>query len=226
MTVDELTEQLYNRYTAKIYKLLADHDPVYQRALANCGLGGMGSRGTADMAKNPEAFQTEMRKHASYAANAILAAKGLEPSSIRTDVLKGPETLFRVGDQSRSMSAYGVWWFKQKVANKCRTAVPPGSGPNPAAQLDWLRNVLAVCYNWSDFNQFFRVSIRSDEELPIVMGKGTPQPYYSPPSTRSGYPVSLPPDYWKKKGVELFGNEIQIVLPWVPQGRITKTASL
>ena len=37
---------------------------------------------------------------------------------------------------------------------------------------------------------------------------------------------NFPKDYWQKKGLMLFGGELQTVLPWVPKLRVHPIDSL
>ena len=38
--------------------------------------------------------------------------------------------------------------------------------------------------------------------------------------------VTLPKDYWQKKGDNLIGGELQTVLPWIPVNRVSMTHRL
>ena len=139
-----LSDQLYGIYTARIYPVLANNDPVYQQSLAKAGLGW-----TAPDVVPPEhreSFEEEMKLQAWLAATRILDAKSLEPGTVRAKVLDGPLTLYRVSQSGAP--APGIWWFTGKVAERCRDE----AGSDRQAQLDHLRNVLAVCFNWSRFD--------------------------------------------------------------------------
>jgi hypothetical protein len=222
--MDALANELHRTYALEVYPVLALNDPVYQRCLKDAGVGWTGQHSVP--LEKREAFEEQMRLQASFAAQKIRSARSLDPATIRVKVLSGPFTLYRVAD-SASKDTYGIWWFTEKVARRCREE----AGPNPQARLDWLRNVLAVCYNWSRFDLIQRLAIHSGERIPAILGKGLPMPHYKLIpffDRKTGQQVvpNPPADYWQKKGAMLFGGELQIVLPWIPVHRIAKTAWL
>ena len=146
-----LADQLYGLYRAEIYAVLAANDPEYQRSLANAGLGW---NVRTLPAVQRTAFEQEMKMQAFLGARRIEEARSLETATIRAKVLTGPITLYRVS-QRGSKAPIGIWWFTEKVAQRCSAEV----GGDGAKQLEWLRNVLAVCFNWSDFNQIERFTV-------------------------------------------------------------------
>ena len=206
-------------YVARIYPVLVTNDPRYRESLANAGLGW---NPTTVPAAQRASFEQEMKMQSWFAASKIKGAKSLQPGSIKCKVLDWRMTLYRVAEAG-SVTPPGVWWFTDQVANRCREA----AGTEPKKQLDWLRNVLAVCYDWSKFNRIERFTLHSGESIPAVLGVGLPMPYYSripredPVTGKKEYD-----DYWQKKGVWLMGGEQQVVLPWIPVGRIATTQSL
>lgn len=222
--MDALAKELHRAYALEVYSVLAVNDPVYQRCLKDAGVGWTGQDSIPSDKR--EAFDEQMRLQASFGAEKIRSARSLDPGTMRVKVLTGPFTLYRVAD-STSKDPYSIWWFTEKVADRCRQE----AGARPQARLEWLRNVLAVCYNWSRFDFIQRLAIHSGERLPAVLGKGLPMPYYKLTpffDSKSGLQVvqEPPPDYWQKKGQMLFGGELQIVLPWIPVRRIATTPSL
>lgn len=222
--MDALANELHQAYTRKIYSVLATNDPEYRRCLTNAGVAWSGQ--TAIPPEKRAAFEEEMRLQATFGAGRIRSARSLDPSTIRIQVLKGPSTLYRVAD-SKSEDPYGIWWFTERVASRCRHE----AGPNPKARADWLRNALAVCYNWSSLDLIHRLDLYPGETLPAVEGVGLPMPHYKlkvffHKETGQRVIEELPPDYWQKKGRMLFGGELQIVLPWIPIQRIATIPSL
>lgn len=219
--MDALAQELALAYSREIYPVLAAHDPEYRRCLLNAGVGWT--------ARNPlppgkrQAFEETMRVQASLGAIEIRLARSLDPGTVRVKVLEGPMVLYRMADRA-AKQPYSIWWFSEKVATRCRRE----AGPGPEARRDWLRNVLAVCYNWNPFTLVQRLALHGGERIPAVLGKGLPMPYYklSPQFDRKTglqIPQPTPRDYWEKKGRMLFGGELQIVLPWIPIGRIAPT---
>jgi hypothetical protein len=222
---EALAQQLYRLYTAQVYPVLALSDPIYKQSLMRCGLGW---NGDGNIGSRRDSFEKEMKIQAWLAAQHISDARSLEPNSIRANLLTGPFTLYRVAN-STSKAPPGIWWFTEKVAARCRDE----AGPKPQDRLDWLRNVLAVCYNWSAFDKIERLNIRQGESIPVVIGKGLPMPHYKIQpyfDRKTGQQmVTLPDDvkaYWASKGQFLFGGELQTVLPWVPVRRVDSLPSL
>jgi hypothetical protein len=218
-----LSDQLYGIYIAKIFPVLAQNDPVYQQSLAKAGLGwnACGAVPPAHLAS----FEQEMKLQAWLAGTRIEGARSLDLLTTRAKVLNGPLTLYRVS-QSGAITPPGIWWFTEKVAQRCRDE----AGPDPQKRLDWLRNVLAVCFNWSRFDRIERLALHSGESIPAVLGRGTPMPHYKADpyiDRKTGeHLIQLPPDYWQKKGEMLLGGELQVVLPWVPVRRVAATNAL
>jgi hypothetical protein len=220
-----LEDQLYRLYTASIYPVLLQTDPEYERPLANAG---MGWKPTAVPTAKRASFEQEMKMQSWLAAREIKEARSLAPETVRAKLLIGPVALYRVNASGATAPPYGIWWFTEKVAQRCRDE----AGPDSKKRLEWLRQVLAVCFNWSSFDRIQRIQFHACESIPVVMGRGVAMPHYKvvPHIDRKTgervVPDPLPPDYWKKKGEMLLGGELQIVLPWIPVLRIVNIPSL
>jgi hypothetical protein len=212
-----LTEQLYEIYKAEIYEVLAKNDPEYQRSLTNAGLG---RHVRSIPAEQRVSFEQQMKMQAWMGARKVEEAKSLEPGSVRATVLRGPANLYRVSQQNSK--APGIWWFSEQVARRCRAEV----GTDGAKQLEWLRNVLAVCFNWSTFDRLERFSLHAGERIPTVLGKGLPMPHYKLEQFDRHLIERPPKDYWQRKGQVLLGGELQTVLPWIPVNRVSTAAYL
>ena len=161
------------------------------------------------------------------AAGQVMDARSLDPTTARAKILIGPQTIYRVTSGSMLPGKTGIWWFNERVAQRCRDEC----GPDPQKRLDWLRNVLAVCFNWSDFNAIQRLTLHGGEEIPAILGRGLPMPHYKfdpyiDRKTGRQVVAEFPPDYWQKKGQFLLGGELQIVLPWIPVRRVMTASSL
>lgn len=218
-----LGDALYGIYVSGIFPVLVANDPEYRRCLHAAGLGWHPP--VVVPPARLKDFQAVMGVQAWLGARKIEDAQSLAPDTIRVKPLKGPETLYRVA-QRGEQAPPGIWWFNETVAQRCRDE----AGPDPQKRLEWLRNVLAVCYNWSRFDRIERLRIRRDERIPAVYGEGLPMPHYklSPYYERGTgrQVVDMPGDYWKQKGKMLMGGELQVVLPWVPRFRVAETRSL
>ncbi|MEO8025687.1 MAG: hypothetical protein ABI823_04415 [Bryobacteraceae bacterium] len=224
MVVMQLQDQLYQLYIAQIYPVLSNNDPVYQQSLFRAGLGW-------NPAAIPDAhrasFEQEMKMQAWLAQERVEGAKSLAADSIRVKRVDGRMILYRVADSGVPFGNPGIWWFTEKVAERCRAE----AGPDPAKRLDWLREVLAVCFNWSKFDRIERFTLHAGETIPAILGRGLPMPHYKVDpyvdrKTGERLMPKLPPDYWKRKSEMLLGGELQIVLPWIPAKRVQITDSL
>jgi hypothetical protein len=209
-----LEQSLFDMYIARIYPVLAKNDPIYQQSLLHAGLGW---NGTSPLAEHRKAFEEEMRVAAWLAVAELRKANSLEAATVRAKLLSGHTTIYRVADSTRTGTPPGIWWFSEKVAQRCRDE----AGPDPQKRLEWLRNVLAVCFNWSRFDRIERLTMHAGEEIPSIVGKGLEMPYY-----KLGNREAAPADYWKNLGHSLMGGELQTVLPWIPVLRVKVTPSL
>ena len=217
----DLADQLYQIYTAEIYPLLEYTDPEYRRLLAQIKPFKIVPQ------KYRSSFEQGMKMQAWLAATKVRSYNSLKPSSIRATVLPGRQTLYRVTSKpGPGEKAWpGIWWFNETVAERCRAE----AGSNVGNRLQWLRNVLAVCYNFPNtFDHIQLLKLNERERLPAVLGEGLPMPHYQLIENPNTGSIQEPPkDYWQKKGETLLGGEEQIVLPWIPEARIdNKTQSL
>lgn len=214
--MQDLERRLYELYTAEIYPVLATQDPEYRRALSAIGIW---SNVREVPAEKRGAFEKEMKLRAWLAAQAVVQANSLEVGSVRAKLIEGREVFYRVASKG-SKAPVGVWWFSERVAAKCREEAPKAG----MTAFEWLREMLAVCFNWSSFDQLESFELKAGESLPAILGIGKPMPHYKVDARRGS--VSLPADYWKRAGQVLAGGERQIVLPWVPAGRVRKLSSI
>ncbi len=221
----DLAEQLFGLYARRIYPVLVWNDPVYQACLNKAGLGL--TPVSAIPPQHRDSFEQEMKMQSWLAARKVMEARSLDPSTVRAKLLAGQQTIYRVTDDALPSGSTGIWWFNENVAQRCRQEC----GPDPQKRLEWLRSVLAVCFNFGAFNKIQRLTLHGGEEIPAILGRGLPMPHYKfDPyiDRKTGRQViaEFPPDYWQKKGQFLLGGELQIVLPWIPVRRVATTASL
>ncbi len=214
--MSDLERRLFELFTSEIYAVLSAQDPEYKRALSSAGIW---SNLKAVPPERRADFEKVMKIRAWLAAQAVVQANSLEPGSVRAKLLEGREMFYRVAAKG-SKTPPGIWWFSERVAARCREEAPKQG----MSAFDWLREMLAVCFNWSSFDQLERFELRAGERLPAVLGIGKPMPHYKVDARRGT--VTLPADYWKRQGQILIGGERQIVLPWVPVGRVQKISSL
>jgi hypothetical protein len=211
-----LENELYRLYAASIYPVLLQNDPEYRRSVSKAGIG---PNPKAVPAERRASFEQEMKLQAFLGSSQIMEAHSLAPGTIRAGLLTGPLMLYRIS-QTGVTTPPGIWWFGENVAQRCRNE----AGTDPQKRLDWLRQVLAVSYNWSSFNKIERLQLHSEETIPAVFGRGLPMGHYNvkPYIDRDTGQrmIDVPPDYWKRKDEILRGGELQTVLPWIPVLRI------
>ncbi len=210
-----LQDELYRMYVAQVYPVLLNNDPHYRARLFNCGVDPTGGLTQGNQAN----FENEMKLQAWLGACEIEKSRGLEPNSIRTKVLIGPQVLYRSVNSGTKDT--GIWWFSEKVAKRCEEEAAK-SGQSKA---EWLRNALAVCYNWNTMDGMQRIRLHAGEQLPAVIGIGLPMPF-NVLKIHRGRIETPPDDYWKNIRKTLLGGELQIVLPWIPVRRVSPTPIL
>ena len=208
-----LEYQLYQMYVARTYPVLLNSDPSYKACLFRSGVDPSGLITIA----NRDNFQREMRMQAWLGAREIEKSKGLEPHTIRTKILAGPQILYRCVNKGATHT--GIWWFSEKVAARCRKE----ADAKGQSRTEWLRNALAVCYNWNDMDGMQRISLHVGEEIPAVLGVGAAKPFNLLSISNKGK-VEIPKDYWENLRKTLLGGESQIVLPWIPESRVMPTS--
>ena len=210
-----LADQLYQMYTARTYPVLLNSDPAYKACLFRSGVDPSG----VITERNRGRFQEEMRVQAWLGLLEIEDSKGLQPDTIRTKVLTGPQVLYR--SVSKSAPRKGIWWFSEKVVARCRKEAALKGQSNS----EWLRDALAICFNWSPMDGMQRFHLHTGEEIPAVLGVGSPMPCNSLKVDKDGK-VKIPLDYWENQKKMLLGGEQQIVLPWIPISRVMPTSLL
>ncbi len=221
---EDLTQQLYKLYTAEVYSVLADDCPSYQKTLRSAG-SSWNDKGNLVLTQ-PNRFKDEMRLQADLAARYIRDENSMEPATMKVKNLQGPLKLFR-GESSSGKSSLRSWWFSETVVTHCRKE----AGSNPKDQLNWLRNALAVCFNWSNFDKLVFIYLKRGETIPAVTGRALAMPYYRiepyiDRKTGEHLIKAYPKDYWEKLGHIFSGGERQTLLPWVPTRRAKRIDSL
>jgi hypothetical protein len=201
------------------------HDDHYRHALEMAGLSGhIAPQVPLHKRKN---FEAVMRFQAHLAADALRDAASLQLASARVFVLQGPATLYRLWDSASPGARAGVWWFDEDTLHRARVEAAVVKAP----LLAWLRQALAVCYNFSRLDRALVLNLHAQDALPAVQAAGLAMPHYQfkpyiRPDTGERVIDELPLDYWQQKGKMLFGGAIQTILPWIPKTKMRDAAHL
>jgi hypothetical protein len=131
--------------------------------------------------------------------------------------LEGTRKLYRLWD-STDRNRTRHWWFSEQLL---RTAALECKSSKMKVK-DWLRDKLAISFNFGKCDRFSEMVLCISEALPAIEAKGLSMPQYASWQTDANKnQVHLAyPDYWKKYGQRFQGNEYQYFLPFVPPDRI------
>ena len=207
---NQVETDLARMLAAKIYPGLLT-DAVYRKFLT---FAGFGPAFPQDLKSVSPALRENLAKAAGMQAHIAVAevakSGGLEESTSCAKLISGPVTLYRFWDFGAPERRVGVWWFHRNVIDACKQH----AGKPAADRLSWLREHLAVCFDWSQMDRIDTLSLTAAGELPAIEGTGAPMRVYSAAALPSGKVAS--PDYWANLGRYFPGGLKQIVLPFIP----------
>jgi hypothetical protein len=196
--------------SARIYPGLLT-DAVYRKFLT---FAGFGPAFPSDLKSLSPALGENLTKvakmQAHIAVREVAKTGGIEESTSCARLLTGPVTLYRFWDSSSPERRVGVWWFHRNVIDTCKLH----AGKSAADRQIWLREHLAVCFDWSRMDRIDTLSVQAGTELPAIEGTGAPMRVYSAAALSNGKVSSK--DYWANLGKYFPGGLKQIVLPFIP----------
>jgi hypothetical protein len=199
--------------TARIYSGLLT-DAVYRKFLS---FAGFGPAFPTDLKSVAPALRENLAKaakmHAHIAVQEVAKSGGLEESTSCAKLITGPVTLYRFWDSSAAARRVGVWWFHRSVIDACKLHAGRSADDRQA----WLREHLAVCFDWSKMDRLDTLELSAASDLPAIEGTGAPMRAYSAAALPSGRATSK--DYWANLGKYFPGGLKQIVLPFIPTVR-------
>ena len=207
---DELAAILSSR----VFPSLAQ-DTGYRLMFRNAGLTG---KLPPDIAGLPPAIQEKLRQAAQMCAQLVtrhvegLAA--LRERRAKAVVLAGPLTLYRLWSQ-RKNDQVRAWWFTAGVLDQAISA----SAGNRGVAIDWLRDRLAVSFDWNDCDRVARRVLHPGNALPAIEALGLPMRKYS--RDAPGAPGVSMKDYWANYTDMFQGRKTQYFLPFVPPSRVS-----
>ena len=236
--------------SSRLYPILAT-DPGYRVMLRNAGLASIPERtdGRVDPGfaqaqsgwRSSVPMKTPLKIHSSVQqlppavrANLDSAARmcaqlavmdvsalgALRERRAKAIVLDGPVSLYRMWDSS-SDNRTRHWWFSENLFN---LASSQSAAANQSTR-DWLRDRLAVSFNFGSCDRISTLRFGAGTAVPAVEAWGLPMPQYSR-ITRNADGASSGEagrDYWDKYDAIFQGEKTQYFLPFVPPDRIQDT---
>jgi len=207
---NQVENDLERMLSAKIYPGLLT-DAVYRKFLTFAGFGPSfppDLKSVSPTLRENLAKAAKMQAH--IAVQEVAKSGGLEESTCCAKLITGPVTLYRFWDSSSPERRIGVWWFHRSVIDACKQH----AGRSAADRQQWLREHLAVCFDWSEMDRIDTLSLGTAGELPAIEGTGARMRAYSAAALPSGKVASK--DYWANLGRYFPGGLKQIVLPFIP----------
>jgi hypothetical protein len=206
----QVETDLEKMLAARIYPGLLT-DAVYRKFLTFAGFGPSFPRDLNSLQRENLAKAARMQAHIAVAE--VSKSGGLVESMSCAKLLKGPLTLYRFWDSKAPERRIGVWWFYRDVIDTCKQR----AGKSVGERLSWLRENLAVAFDWSAMDRIDTLSVTAADELPAIEGTGARMRVYSAAAISSGKVAGK--DYWPNLGKYFPGGVKQVILPFIPQAR-------
>ncbi|MBI5256548.1 MAG: hypothetical protein HY855_08620 [Burkholderiales bacterium] len=120
--------------------------------------------------------------------NAASVLQAFQPGTTRVVRFIGPHRLYRAAGwdakSGRMASAYGSWWADEHALAQIGARIERFEGFLPPELLKraWpaqFRGAAALCEDWNDLREMFRLDLPPREELTGVVGLAAPQPQRS-----------------------------------------------
>jgi hypothetical protein len=151
----------------------------------------------------PPATQDRLRSAAQLCCQLLLmdieTQNSLRERRAKAAVLEGSTTVYRIWD-SRKNNRTGHWWFSDHLLN---VASRESKAANQSTQ-DWLRNRLAISYDFSQCDRISKLILGPSAAVPCVEAWGLPMAHQST--------VNVGPTFQ--------GEKTQYFLPFIPPDRI------
>jgi hypothetical protein len=194
---------------AKIYRVLL-HDAVYRHFLTLAGLGPNFSSDQIppNLRKN---FATAAKIRAHIIVAQIADEDALEEDSCGAKLVTGDARFYRFWDSGHEERRVAPWWFEAGVVETCKQH----AGRSAEARRQWLREHLAVSLDWSKMNRIDVMILRPGDEVPALVGIGSPQRMWSPKALCAGQAPRA--DYWENYRKYFPGGVRQTVFPFIPR---------
>jgi hypothetical protein len=133
-------------------------------------------------------------------------------------VIEGTTTIYRIWD-SKMDNRTRHWWFSENLLKLAAAQ----SAKTKQSVREWLRDWLAVSYNFGACDQLSKIVLAGNAAIPGIEAWGLPMPKYRPVTRdpETGRLVhEVQKDYWFKLGETFRGQKTQYFLPFVPPDRI------
>jgi hypothetical protein len=159
-------------------------------------------------------LETAARMCAQLIVMKVDADGSLRERRAKAVILEGPTTLFRLWDSGKD-NRTRHWWFSEHLLNLAEAQ-------REQSPRDWLRDRLAVSFNFSKCDRISELTLGVRTGIPAVEAWGLPMPQYSPNASdaRSNDNREACQDHSDKAGAIFQGQKTQYFLPFVPPDRI------
>lgn len=136
-------------------------------------------------------------------------------------VIEGQMTLYRIWDSTMD-NRIRHWWFSEHLLNLAAAQ----SAIARQSVRDWLRDRLAVSFNFGACDQISKLTLAGRAALPAIEAWGLPMPQRSRITRDAGGKTigTADKDYWDKLGETFQGQKTQYFLPFVPPDRVQDAA--
>jgi hypothetical protein len=109
----------------------------------------------------------------------------------------------------------GAWWFEKGLLDRWMRKYPPGTPNRKQLVMESIRPMLAVSFNWNDFQELQVMTPTSP--IPVIIGEGRHQPIFSPDPRDQ----AAQKKYEEHKNVVFIGGHRQVFVPIV-NARLTQ----
>jgi len=206
--------------SSKLYPTLFECSD-YCELLMLCGMRQPFPR---DIGTVPSSQRNALAENARLRANLLMLElqqlAALRQTKARAVELKAPEYrhLYRLWNSKMKNSELRFFWFTEDLLRESQRQ----AGGKKSDRLEWLRQQMAVAYNWSLCDRIAIMRLGPGDEILAVEAEGLPMRGVTiRPGDRE---VRLPADYWKnfaKYAKPLPGGAPQLFLFLVPPSHVS-----
>jgi hypothetical protein len=214
---DQVTVPFARMLSSKLYPSLFGNKD-YEEFL---GLSGIRPPYPANASSLTPAQQERLLQNAHLRANLLSleldGLQALKTAKATTVEITGPSPIYRLCNSQVTGSEFRFFWFTEDLLMRSMHE----GGTSKKMRLQWLREHLAVSYNWSRCDRLARMRLKKTDALLAVKADGLPMRGVEiRPTDRS---VRLPGDYFtnhKKYSTILPGGDPQLFLYLLPKDGI------
>ncbi len=211
----DVENDLAKLLTTRAFPSLAA-EPAYQELFRRAGFPG---KLPTDLALLPPQKRADLEQAARMTAQLLRLelekANSLRERRAKVEVIEGPITLYRAWS-NRHGNRVRSWWFSPHLLE----AALGDAGHDRAKTLAWLRDRLAVSFDFGDCDRLAQLQLGPNSAVPCVAAWGLPMPGFTPNALKQDPTIPLP-EYFAKRAITLQGQKTQYFLPYVPASRVS-----